>query len=85
MEFDYEEFIGERGKTYYAIPFMKNITERVAAVKLMAKALKVKRDRLMLLPVWIERDAIDKDGNKTDLMHFEDVQGTQKMMAVVRK
>ena len=79
----HEVFKGE--KTYYVIPYIANITDRVATVKEMARILKVKKEKLVLIPVWIERDAIDENGNKTDLMHFEDVQGTQKMMAVVRK
>lgn len=81
---EHEIFKGR--KTYYVLPYMANITDRVAARKAMAKILKVSKDRLILIPVWVQRNVWDESENcLMDWLWLENVSGTEEMMAVVRK
>jgi hypothetical protein len=80
----HEVFKGK--KTYYVIPYIANITDRVAAVKEMARILKVKKDKLVLIPVWVQRKVLDKEeGCIVDWMWLENVPDAEEMMAVTRK
>ncbi len=80
----HEVFKGK--KTYYVIPHIANITDRVAAVKEMARILKVKKEKLALIPVWVQRNVWDE--SEGCLMHWMWLKSTQdavEMMAIVRK
>ena len=81
---EYEIFKGK--KTYYVLPYMMNITDRVAAVKAMAKILKVNKERLVLIPVWVQRNVWDEsEGCLMNWMWLENMPDAEEMMAIVRK
>ena len=81
---EYEVFKGK--KTYYVMPQMATFTDRLIARNEMARILKVKREKLILIPVWIQRCTWDEE--KRDYRHLlwlESMPDTEEMMAVVRK
>ncbi len=68
-----ETFEGARGKVYTVFP---SKVKPETAIEETARARKIKRDNLISIPVWVD---------KNDDLYETPVRGAHKMQAVIRK